>query len=82
MGRLMYSFEFENQFYPAIIIEAFKVGDKIKWSKKLSVAQNLEFNLLLEEGHKFIDKGKYYDAELFFNQSLCFIFRLLVRVRT
>ena len=66
-GKLMYSFEFENQFYPAIIIESFKVSDRIKWPKKLSITQSVEFNLLLEEGHKFTDKGKYYEVELEFS---------------
>jgi len=66
-GRLMYSFEFENQFYPAIIIEAFRPGDKIKWPKKLSVTQSIEFNLLLDEGHRFTDQGKYYEVVLEFN---------------
>lgn len=66
-GRLAYSYEFENQLYPAIIIEAFKEGDRLKWSKKISIIDRREFDLLLKEGHNFTDKGKYYEAELEFN---------------
>nr|WP_297169259.1 hypothetical protein [uncultured Dysgonomonas sp.] len=63
-GRLMYTYEFEGDLFPAIIIESFQPGDSLKWSKKQSVAQIQEFKLLQEEGHIFIDKGNYYEAIL------------------
>lgn len=66
-GRLVYSYEFESQLYPAIIIEAFKEGDKLKWSKKISIIDRQEFDLLLKDEHNFIDKGKYYEATLELN---------------
>lgn len=66
-GRLVYYYEFEGQSFPAIILESFKVGEKLKWTKKLSVPQSKELELLQEEGHNFIDKGKYYEVVLEFD---------------
>jgi len=36
-GRLIYSYEFEKEYFPAVIIEAVDLDRKFKWDKKLSV---------------------------------------------
>jgi hypothetical protein len=41
-GRLIYSYEFENDYSPAIIIEAMDFERKFKWTKKLSVESRRE----------------------------------------
>ncbi|MEO6851982.1 MAG: hypothetical protein ABI203_10490, partial [Mucilaginibacter sp.] len=42
-GRLIYSYEFENNYYPAIIIEAMDYNKKISWDKSLSADNQKEF---------------------------------------
>jgi len=41
-GRLIYSYEFEDNHYPAVIIEAIDLSRSFKWDKKLS-PDKLEF---------------------------------------
>lgn len=61
-GRLIYSYEFEDDYQPAIIIEAIDYSKKLKWSKKLSVESQKELNRLISDGHKFIDTGRTNEA--------------------
>ena len=62
-GRLIYSYEFEGNFQPAIIIEAIDYSKKLKWKKKLSVENQKELNRLISDGHKFVDTGKMYEVD-------------------
>ncbi len=62
-GRLIYSYEFENQLLPAVIIEAVDLKRKLKWTKKLSVESQKEMIRLMEDGHKFILNKRFYEAE-------------------
>lgn len=62
-GRLIYSYEFENDYSPAIIIESVDLENTLKWSKKLSVDSQKELERLKEDGHKFITSKRYYEAE-------------------
>lgn len=63
-GRLIYSFHFENEYYPAIILEATDYSRKLKWDKSLSIASQKELERLREDGHNFIDNGKLWIADL------------------
>ena len=57
-GRLIYSYEFENDFFPAIIVEAVNYSRKLKWSKSLSVDEQKELERLKADGHKFDNDGR------------------------
>lgn len=63
-GRLAYSFEFENNYYPAIIFEAYPVGGKLNWSKKLSVNGKEEFSRLQNDGFEFVQSKRCYEVEM------------------
>jgi len=62
-GRLIYSYEFENEHFPAIIIEAIDLERNFKWSKKLSVESQKELERLKEDGHKIVMGKRYFEAE-------------------
>lgn len=62
-GRLIYNYEFENDIYPAIIIEAVDYQKKYKRTKKLNVDNQKEFERLKADGHKFKDMQRYYQAD-------------------
>lgn len=62
-GRLIYSYEFENEHFPAIIIEAIDLERNFKWSKKLSIESQKELERLKEDGHKIIMGKRYFEAE-------------------
>lgn len=61
-GRLSYSFEFEKEDHPAIILEDFPIEGKLTWSKKLSINGRLEFQRLENDGFVFIETKKSYQT--------------------
>ena len=63
-GRLIYSYEFEKEYAPAIIIEAVNYSGKLKWPKSLSVEDQIELERLKADGHDFIQTGRHFIAEL------------------
>lgn len=62
-GRLIYSYEFENGFHPAIIIEAVDYSKKLKWPTKLSIDSQKEFERLKLDGHAFIQESRHFSVE-------------------
>ena len=62
-GRLIYSYEFENDYSPAIIIEAVDLDGTLKWTKKLSVNSQKELERLKQDGHKIKMGKRFYEAE-------------------
>ncbi|WP_298516393.1 hypothetical protein [uncultured Kordia sp.] len=62
-GRLIYSYEFENEYFPAIIIEAIDLERSFKWPKKLSVDGQKELERLKEDGHNIVMGKRYFEAE-------------------
>jgi hypothetical protein len=62
-GRLIYTYEFEGEYYPAIIIEAIDFKRKFKWTKKLSIDSQRELERLREDGHKIIDVKRHLIAD-------------------
>lgn len=59
-GRLIYSYEFENGYYPAVILEAVDYNRKMRWSRSLSPEDQIELERLRSDGHRFIaDKRAY-----------------------
>lgn len=63
-GRLIYSYEFEGDYYPAIILESFKENDFLKWPKSLSVERRIDMERLKRDGHQFIEDKRHYIISL------------------
>lgn len=63
-GRLIYSFEFEKEYFPAIILDSIDLNKKLIWSKKLTVEDQKEFIRLKEDGHIFEENTRNFIAEL------------------
>lgn len=63
-GRFIYSYDFEDDYSPAIILESFEFNKKVKWTKNLKIEDQKEIELLRNEGHKIIFDGKNYIFEL------------------
>jgi hypothetical protein len=61
-GRLIYSYEFDNDFFPAIILDAVDLTRKFKWSNKLSIDDQKEIDRLIDDGHKIENDGRHYVA--------------------
>lgn len=62
-GRLIYSYEFEKQTGPAIIIEATDLDKTLKWSKHIDADSQRELDRLIEDGHAFRDTGRYHETK-------------------
>lgn len=62
-GRLIYSYEFEKDYYPAIILDAVDFTRKFKWKNNLSIDDQKELERLIEDGHKIENDGRYLIAE-------------------
>ena len=62
-GRLIYSYQFENDFFPAVIIEAVDLDKKFRWNKKLSIEYQNELERLKNDGHKIVMGKRYFEAE-------------------
>jgi len=62
-GRLLYSFDFEGEFAPAIILEAVDYQKFFKCTKKLSVESQIEIDRLRQDGHELIEEKRFFRAE-------------------
>lgn len=62
-GRLIYSYEFEGNYYPAIILDSVASDKTFKWTKRLSVEAQKELVRLQEDGHTVADTGKFYEIK-------------------
>ncbi len=68
-GRLVYSFEFENEYFPAIILDSIDLNKKLVWSKKQTIEDQKEFARLKEDGHFFIENKRNFVSELHLEPS-------------
>lgn len=62
-GRLIYSYEFEKDYYPAIILDAIDFTRKFKWKNNLSIDDQKELERLIEDGHKIVNDGRHFIAQ-------------------
>jgi hypothetical protein len=62
-GRLIYSYEFEDEYYPAIILDAVDFSKKFKWTNKLSIDDQKEIERLKQDGHKIENNGRHFVTE-------------------
>lgn len=68
-GRLIYSFEFEDEYFPAIILDAIELGRKLIWPKKQTLEDQKEFLRLKEDGHIFLENKRYFVSEFTLEHS-------------
>jgi len=61
-GRLIYYYEFEGNFRPAVIIEAMDCEQRLKLPKKLSVDDQKELERLRKDGHQFTVTKRHFIA--------------------
>lgn len=62
-GRLIYSYEFEKNYLPAIVLEAVNYNHQLKWSTKLSIDMQKELERLKSDGHTFSKHSRYFVAD-------------------
>ena len=62
-GRLIYSYEFEDEYFPAVIIDSIDYTKRFKWTTKLSTDDQQELDRLKSDGHEIINDGKHFIAE-------------------
>lgn len=62
-GRLIYSYEFENEYFPAVILDAIDLEKKMLWPKKQTIEDQKEFERLKTDGHKFSHTKRNFIAE-------------------
>ncbi|MDR3025876.1 hypothetical protein [Chryseobacterium sp.] len=63
-GRLIYSYDFEDDYYPAIILDAIDTEKQLLWSKKQTIEDQQEFERLKADGHIFTETKRNFVAEL------------------
>ncbi|WP_426481644.1 hypothetical protein [Chryseobacterium sp. R2ACT005] len=63
-GRLIYSFDFEGEYYPAIILDAIDTEKQLSWSKKQTIEDKQEFERLKADGHIFTETKRNFIVEL------------------
>jgi hypothetical protein len=61
-GRLIYSYQFENNSYPAIILESIEYGHTFKWKRGLSLEDQKELARLQADGHQFVSDKRSFTA--------------------
>lgn len=61
-GRLVYSYAFEKEYFPAIILDAVDFTKKFKWPHKLSVDAQQELDRLKNDGHEIASDGRNHIA--------------------
>lgn len=62
-GRLIYSYEFENDYSPAIIIEAVDLNRRFKKSKNLRMDAYKELERLKKDGHNITSGKRFFESE-------------------
>ncbi len=63
-GRLIYSYAFEEDYIPAIILESVEIGEKLRWKRKLNVENQKELDRLRADGHPIVETKRAYEFEL------------------
>ena len=62
-GRLIYSYEFEDDYFPEIILEAVDYSKQLKWPTKLSIDSQKELGRLKTDGHPINQNGRFFVAD-------------------
>jgi hypothetical protein len=62
-GRLVYWYEFENDFFPTIILEAVDYSKQLKWATKLSIESQKGLERLKTDGHPIKQNDRFFIAD-------------------
>lgn len=62
-GRLIYSYDFENEYFPAIILDAIDLEKQLFWPKKQTIEDQQEFERLKTDGHTFTETKRNFITE-------------------
>jgi hypothetical protein len=62
-GRFIYAYDFEGEYFPAIILEAVDYRRKLKWPVNLSVEAQRELARLRNDGHSIKHDGRFLTAD-------------------
>ncbi len=57
-GRLIYSYSFEDEYRPVVILEAISIDKKMKWSKSLGPEDMKELKRLESDGHEIVTEKR------------------------
>jgi len=63
-GRLIYSYTFEDDYFPAIILEAVDCDKKIYFKKSQAPEDEKEFKRLISDGHQFVENKRNFISHL------------------
>ncbi|MBR9852935.1 MAG: hypothetical protein GYB27_26755 [Rhodobacteraceae bacterium] len=63
-GRFLYFAEFSEHYGTAIVLEAKKLGESLKWAKRMTLEDRAEYERLLRDGHIFVETKRFQVAEL------------------
>ena len=63
-GRFLYSAEIGKHKGTAIVLEAQELGATLKWSKRLTIEDRVEYERLLADGHPFIETKRHFETQL------------------
>ena len=63
-GRFIYASDFGKHQGTAIVIEAQKLGGLLKISKRMTLEARSEYKRLVDDGHKFIEKKRHFQASM------------------
>jgi hypothetical protein len=63
-GRLIYSYEFEHSYAPAVLLEARDLSGKVRRSRRLTVDDQKDFERLQRDGLAFTADKRGYQAPL------------------
>ena len=63
-GRLIYSYEFEGDYRPAVIIESINSNKILKWPKSQTPDGQKELERLKNDGHKIVTTKREHQIQL------------------
>ncbi|MEO0912781.1 MAG: hypothetical protein AAFY59_07310 [Pseudomonadota bacterium] len=63
-GRFLYWAEFGQRSGTAIVLEAQRLGDLMRWPRRMSLEDRDEYARLVADGHVFRPERRYFEAKL------------------
>lgn len=63
-GRLVYSYAFEQEDLPVIVLESIQIGKTLRWGRKLIPEDQKELERLCRDGHPMVETRRHYVFEL------------------
>lgn len=63
-GRLVFYYDFEDELFPAIILESVKNGSKFRWSRKADIDRQKELERLRNDDFEIIETKRSFEIDL------------------